>query len=909
MRPCLCVACESPNGPSQLQTLQTSPTAMSTLTRGLTACTLRPSVSVSVARAGHARTVGSEPRPAAVAGVVACGAEAPHFRGSELFNDTILDLPDSRKCLSRPTAQANGGASDSPDPLLSDFLLEQFQFHRAPSGMAGRIAAASERYASRQRCQKHGGQQQPQQLLQSQPKSTQGLPHDPESSRFWEARLLSRACQSLAFHISSHFHVPAAALDPLASVLGPPVLFPTGSPTTAAAVPITCPPLPSPTTMPPLHTGAANVDTTALQGQHGDLHGMYDNLPAVYALKTVAGALVDPGLWRSETAAAVSPSLTTQTSHIQSHSQYRTSDNFSSNNLNPPHLPGFTGLRNQDLKPGPPESAQQSPQSEAPSAVNALIHVVSAALLRLSHACGHPGCYSLVDPPPEVMAAVASGAPAACLPGVPFAGRQLARLYDMACAACSVDACALAGVPASTAAAVLLLLAAAQPPQHPAVGNAAVQGLTPGAAAADAACGGGIPTVPAALLARYLRVGSRAHNPLDTVRVMWALLRLQMPDAGALLQPAELDSSSSSVNVSGGNEGAPVTPPTSQQPDPMDHLGRILSRQLQNRDRALSALRGARPGELYGTWQLAVQVIVLLRDRALVRQHSEAALAQLDSALALLETALTGSGTGSASPSGAASKSGSALAATPLDAEQNQQHCARVSTEKAAGSSGVVQSGRADAAATVTATAARDPYVTAVVALQDFLQLCKEAAAAGEAAAAAAGVDCAAGCGGGRPAWDVTPWSDGEWRSVLGDTEQRAAVLLSTWPELGRLVEPQLQNHKAYETTGRGPKGEETILMAEGEATAVAAVGPVDAVPKQQRRSLRIHLQSYSALHFRTLELLYRAVKAQAPDATLLTPLSPPETNATMGTTTKSQRILTAIALPYSAAVDMVFTD
>ncbi|GLI71072.1 hypothetical protein VaNZ11_015989, partial [Volvox africanus] len=454
---------------------------------------------------------------------------------------------------------------------------------------------------------------------------------------------------------------------------------------------------------------------------------------------------------------------------------------------------------------------------------------------------------------------------------------------------------------------------------------ASVRGLTPGATAADAdanAAGGpGVPAVPAALLARYLRVGSRAHNPLDTVRVMWALLRLQMPDAGALLLPAELDgnsssSSSSSSSVSGGFKGGPATAPTSQQPDPMGHLGRILSRQLQNRDRALGALRGARPGELYGTWQLAVQVIVLLRDRALVRQHSEAALAQLDSALTLLEATLTGSGSESASPSGLAAKSGSGSGlAAPLDAEQIQQHRAQVSTEKAGGPSGVVQGGRADAAvtATATATAACDPFVTAVAALQDFLELCKETAAAREAvadsAAAGGGVDCC-DWGGGRPAWDMIPWSDGEWQSVLGDTEQRAAVLLRTWPELGRLVEeqPRNQDHKAFERAATRPKGE-----GEGEGTtegkATAAVGPVDAAQNQQRRSLRIHFQSYSALHFRTLELLYRAVKAQAPDATLLTPLSSLEADATTATATRSQRILTAIALPYRAAVDMVFTD
>ncbi|GIM04468.1 hypothetical protein Vretimale_9039, partial [Volvox reticuliferus] len=524
------------------------------------------------------------------------------------------------------------------------------------------------------------------------------------------------------------------------------------------------------------------------------------------------------------------------------------------------------------------------------------------------------GCYSILEPPAAVMAAVASGASAARLPGVPFAGRQLARLYDMAYASCAVDAGALAGVPASTAAAVLLLLAAAQPPQHPAVRKAALQGLSPGAAATCG--GGGKPSVPAALLARYLRVGSRAHNPLDTVRVMWALLRLQMPDAGSLLQPAEFDGDSSS---SGGNEGGPATGPPQQQqqqqqPDPMRHLGRILFRQLQNRDRALAALRGARPGELYGTWQLAVQVTVLIRDRALVRQHSEAALAQLDSALALLEATLTEPGSRSISPSGSESKSGSesgSAPAAPLDPRQKQQNHVQASTEKVGGSSGVVQGRRSDAEATAPATAVHDSWVTAVVSLQDFLELCKEAGTGREAAAdsAAAAVDGAGG--GGRPAWDVLPWSDAEWQSVLGDTEQRAAVLLSTWPELGRLVEqlPQGQNHEGNETAEkRGPKWGGAVSMPRGTATAAAVVA-ADAVQKQQQqRRLRIHMQSYSALHFCTLELLYRAVKAQAPDATLLTPLSPPEADATSATT-RSQRILSAVALPYSAAVDMVFTD
>ncbi|GIM04469.1 hypothetical protein Vretimale_9042, partial [Volvox reticuliferus] len=367
MRRCLCVACESPNGSSQLQTLQTSSAAMSTLARGLTAPTPRSSGSISIAKAGHAQTVGGEPRSAAIVSLVACGASASHASRSELVNDTTPDLHDNKMCSAKPTAVANAGASDSPDPFLSDFLLDQFQFHRAPTGMADRISAASDRYASRQRCQKHSGQHQPQQFLQAQPRSTPGLPHDPESSRFWEARLLSRACQSLAFHISSHFHVPAGALDPLASVLSSSVPSHNGTPTAAAAAtPIISSLPPPPMTMPQPHTGSAVITyAAALQGQHGDLYGLYDNLAAVYALKTVAGALIDPALWRSGTASGVSPPPN------MAHAQNRTSDY--SNRLNPQHLPN---CRNQGSKPAPepaPEPALQSPQSEAPSAVNALI--------------------------------------------------------------------------------------------------------------------------------------------------------------------------------------------------------------------------------------------------------------------------------------------------------------------------------------------------------------------------------------------------------------------------------------------------------------------------------------------------------------------------------------------------------
>ena len=290
----------------------------------------------------------------------------------------------------------------------------------------------------------------------------------------------------------------------------------------------------------------------------------------------------------------------------------------------------------------------------APPAINALTHVAAGALLRLSHACGHAGCYSLIEPLTAEAAAVAAAASASAsaaasaqaeglpaqaqaqaavlhvpLPGVPFHGRQLGRLYDMARTAHDVHVGALGAVPASTAAALLVLLAASQPhtPAHPS--------LAPGLVAPT-----GNPTIPAALLGRYLRIGSRSRSVLDTVRVMWALLRLQLPGSGALLLPlspgdddgsssgsdgeeedapgsaaasaasAAVDAASSngngsSSNGSGGRRGRAAA---AADRDPMHQLARILQRQLKNRERCVAALNAARPGELFGTWQMAVQV-------------------------------------------------------------------------------------------------------------------------------------------------------------------------------------------------------------------------------------------------------------------------------------------------------------
>ncbi|GLC42306.1 hypothetical protein PLESTB_000661400 [Pleodorina starrii] len=979
MRQRLGVACESPNSfLGQLHPLRT-PSAAPSLTRALPFSNPRGPVGNCATNSSHTRTVDNDSRPSATPG----DAPAKHLFHGNVANNAVMAAPAARGQISPADARSTAmtafttttiaaAAPDGP-ALLEDLLLEHI--HRAPAGMADRIAAASERHENRQRRNGHLGASQPGSPKPTQQKSPQVLPHDPESSRFWEARLLSRACQSLAFHISSHFHVPAAHADPLSSVLNttpatplaPTITATAGSlvssstgfgpspPVTAAGTAATTSLLPPP--LSPLPAGGFGADPAS---QHGDLYGMYDNLPAVYALKAVAGALVDPALWR-----APSPALPPSTS-------------------------------TSPLQP------IQGPHSEAPSAVNALVHVVADALLRLAHACGHSGCYNLAGPPPPprspggggggatAAAAATAGCPAPPLVGVSFAtGRQRTRLYDMACSAGDVDVGALASVPGSAAAAMLVLLAAAQPPRHPAVAAAmAAAALPPGNAAATSGGGGGPPTIPAALLARYLRVGSRSHNPLDTVRVMWALLRLQLPGAGSLLLPMQPGGDGDGGDVEDSGSGAAAVSPPS---DPMTQLAAVLSRQLRNRDRALGALRAAPPGELCGTWQLAVQTLVLLRDRAAAAERSAAALAQLDSALALLEATLTGSSSsgseirsGSAPESGSGSGSGStspAHASSRNGAGDGRRR--RACGEEARAGDG--DGGEAPAV---------DSGGVAVEALQAFLELCGEVAAARGAAAAAAGPAApaaapaaaaasaaagsflAAAAPAAAPAWDVLPRSDAEWRAVLEDTEQRAALLMSTWPELRRLVETrepteppspygagvqqqlqlqqqqqQLQQQQlqggaqAAAAEGRGRQGaavaEEPGEGGSENAASAAAVssGPTDcaavaepAVAAHQRRRLRLHLQSYSAMHFRTLELLYRAVKAQAPDATLLAPLSAPEAAAaaaaaaSAGSTATaipaaaagtsaaaaaaaSQRILDAVALPYSASVDMVFTD
>ncbi|EFJ47775.1 hypothetical protein VOLCADRAFT_91703 [Volvox carteri f. nagariensis] len=850
MRRGLGVACDFPNTSNQLHSLHTSDSRLSILPRSVTASSPRAMARGRATSSGRERTVEDESRTPA-ARQLEDGISVVSSFSKNVANDMVTASLVDRNQTSWADVNscAANGISKALDPILPDVLLEQFQFHRAPAGMADRIAAASERHASR---------------------------------------------------------------------------------------------------------------------QHGEVYGMYDNLPAVYALKAVA----------------------------------------------------------------------------APAAMR--------------------------------------------LEGVPLAGRQLTRLYDMARAADAVDVGALAGVPATAAAALLLLLATAQPPPHPAVATTAGTAAAATAAAdrpprvdaAVASCS--TPAVPAALLARYLRVGSRSHNPLDTVRVMWALLRLQLPGAGPLLQPLELDGRGSSSSSSDAGIAAAATwpppppPPASSPPDPMTQLARILSRQLQNRDRSLAALRAARPGELYGTWQLAVHTLVLLRDRALANERSAAALAELDSALALLEAALSGSSLSSSStsrtPGSGLDRSGSvgsgsqasadcssALplwpSATPPPPPPRQQQQRQSRGQQRQGSCGDAAAGgfpsTADSAA---AAAAAAPGSAAVEALQEFLELSREvssssrpaevaAAAAGRggvgaaaAAAAAAAISPSAGSGGGNgvhglgsspgsgsiPGWDLVPSSDSEWRTVLGDPEQgwsssyhywycthsypafppaaamhagalmarntpgepcprghmssvcitppvRTALLLSTWPELGRLVElpppppppplkprevpspSQQQQQLAAVAAFRDPPDGEWKVVTDGgtrkavQGAAGGAAGEAKGGLQEgggtvvQRRRLRIHLKSYSTLHFRTLELLYRSIKAQAPDATLLAALSVPEAAAAATETAAAassntdaavqvgvvagaragamalerpqQMLLNAVALPYSAAVDMVFTD
>lgn len=441
-------------------------------------------------------------------------------------------------------------------------------------------------------------------------------PHDPLGTRFWEARLLSRSCTSLAFHIASHFHVPSAATDHLVHVLTAPAPYnpPTAqqhaplhtpSPSPSASAPLPLHPGTAPAPAPTSHTSTASDPLSSLLSDLAALSAsplppappfspdadLYGNLPVIHSLKAVAAALVDYSLWRD------TPSI-------------------------------------------PSTSTRATPSSlvplEAPPALNALAHAAAGAVLRLSHACGHEGAYTLREPPlpPSLSPTLSSSSPfpsllpldppsasssARVLPGIPYSGRQLGRLLDMAATSDPVKLAALAALPASTAAALLFLLAAAQPHTPPSLPppSSAIPGALAmaGPLLPNTLPGSGSGSrIPAALLARYLRVGGRSHSPLDTVRVMWALLRLQLPGAGALQLPLDpgaiLRGAAGGVGGAGG-EGRGA----GGEMRLMERLGEVLLRQLRNRERCEGALRKCGPGEVYGVWQLAVVALVLLRQR------------------------------------------------------------------------------------------------------------------------------------------------------------------------------------------------------------------------------------------------------------------------------------------------------
>jgi hypothetical protein len=405
-------------------------------------------------------------------------------------------------------------------------------------------------------------------------------PHDPLAARQWEARLLSRACASLAFHIASHYHFHAPGHAPGLTPL-PPLL-----------------PAPPPPAAP---GGASTASTAALAPAVSPLEaldplGRLDHLPSVTALRSVAAALAEAAPRRQQAA---------------------------------------SGARVGSARGSAADGAGGQLGTATPAAT-AVLHVASGAVVALSRACGHGGCYSLGHAAAAAPAAAAAShvsghvdassgqglgaggtsggafgaggdAAGSRLPGVPYSGRQLSRLLDFTQpdeASAEHDLEALSALPAATAASLLLLLAAATPPSPPHHTLAAATAAAAAAPHAHAHSLAASPRVPAALLARFLRIGARAQQPLDTVRVMWALQRLQLPDAGAVLLPLHPGGDANGSDSEAESEAAAVA----SGREPMGQLAALLAGQLRDWPRALAALRAAPAGELYGAWQLAVQV-------------------------------------------------------------------------------------------------------------------------------------------------------------------------------------------------------------------------------------------------------------------------------------------------------------